>query len=86
MKIVFTKRFLRGFHALTIENQKRASHALELFRENPFHRFLRNHALRGKQRGVRSLTAGHDLRILYREENGSAIAILITVGTHDEVY
>jgi len=47
---------------------------------------LKNHALAGKLRGLRAISAGYDLRIVYEEEGGHATVLLLNTGTHDEVY
>ncbi len=54
--------------------------------DQPFHPVLRNHGLTGKLRGLRAISAGYDLRIVYEEEGGHARVLLLNTGTHDEVY
>lgn len=71
---------------LTMEQQKRVRRALQLLQADPRNPSLRNHTLRGKHSGMKSISAGYDLRILYRTEANGSIAILMMVGTHDEVY
>ena len=49
---------------------------------------LRTHKLKGSLDGVSACSAGSDLRILFefvRHESAEAI-LLLTMGTHDEVY
>ena len=81
-----TKRFLRMYKKLSRTDQQRADDALILFEKDPFNSTLRNHKPQGKLKGTRSISAGYDLRILYREEGGHAIVFLLMVGSHDAVY
>ncbi|HEX6987445.1 MAG TPA: type II toxin-antitoxin system mRNA interferase toxin, RelE/StbE family [Planctomycetaceae bacterium] len=62
--------------------------ALERLAEDAFHPSLRTHKLKGRFAGVWACTAGYDLRILFEfvEEGGTEAILLLTVGTHDEVY
>ncbi|MGQ9687403.1 MAG: type II toxin-antitoxin system RelE/ParE family toxin [Desulfobaccales bacterium] len=62
--------------------------ALTLLAEDAFHPKLRTHKLKGKLQGSWACTAGYDLRIVFDfvpHEESEAI-LLLTVGTHEEVY
>jgi addiction module RelE/StbE family toxin len=78
--------FERQFRKLPPALQHRVNASIRLFMHHPFDVRLRNHALKGELKGFRSIAAGHDLRLIYQEKDGHAFVILITVGTHDEVY
>ncbi len=82
----YTTAFKRMFRKLTKEQQVRVSAALQLFAVDSFDPRLSNHKLSGSQEGVRSISAGYDLRILYVEEHGHTVIFLLKVGTHDAVY
>lgn len=86
MKIRRKAAFDRAYRKLTGEQRLNVDRALLLFEENPFDARLHNHKLAGAREGIRSISAGYDLRILYVEIDGHAVVLLITVGTHDEVY
>ena len=86
MIIRFAKSFQRQFKKLPKEHQRAADEALALFEQNPFLPSLRNHPLKGIQEGIRSISAGHDLRLLYMEEDGHIIVLFINVGSHEDVY
>jgi addiction module RelE/StbE family toxin len=60
--------------------------AVEIFKENPFSAKLRNHPLKGKYKDHRAFSAANDLRIIYREEGGHIVIIMIDVGSHNQVY
>lgn len=86
MIIRFAKSFERQFKKLSMEHQKRADEALAVFEKDPFLPSLRNHPLKGIQEGMRSISAGHDLRLLYTEEEGHVIVLFVDVGSHNDVY
>jgi mRNA-degrading endonuclease YafQ of YafQ-DinJ toxin-antitoxin module len=62
--------------------------ALTLLSEDTFDPRLKTHKLTGDLEGVWACSAGYDLRILFefvQQEEAEAI-LLLTIGTHDEVY
>ena len=65
--------------------KQRVKDTLELFSENPYGDSLRNHPLKDKWAGYRSITADVDLRIHYKELS-SDIALLVAVGSHGDLY
>lgn len=86
MKIYYANSFRKDLRKLSKENKKHVVKALGFFASDPFTPTLKNHALKGKYRGVRSIAAGYDLRILYRERDGHAIVLMLQAGTHGQVY
>lgn len=86
MKIFFTKTMTKQYWRLPGKERGRVDAAIVLFRHNPFAAKLRNHPLKGKMQGQRSLSVGFDLRIIFEEHDGYAVVIMIELGTHDEVY
>ena len=62
--------------------------ALELLAQDAFHPRLQTHKLRGRLTGSWACMAGYDLRIVFDfvQHEGSEAILLVTVGTHDEVY
>jgi addiction module RelE/StbE family toxin len=61
---------------------------LQLLTEDVFQPQLKTHKLRGKLAGTWACSAGYDLRIIFElvEFEGDPAILLITIGTHDEVY
>ncbi|MEI7585783.1 hypothetical protein [Runella sp.] len=58
---------------------------LELFIQNPYTPVLQTHKLSGKLKGLLAFSLGYDLRVVfYFSETDKAV--LIDIGTHDEVY
>jgi len=86
MKLIYTTRFLRAYKKLTLAQKEMADEAIRIFKKDPIAATLKNHALRGRLKGIRSIKAGYDLRLLYTEERGHTIVFFIEVGTHDQVY
>jgi len=62
--------------------------ALELLRIDAFDPRLKTHKLSGALSGVWACSAGYDLRILFEfvAKGGQDAILLLTVGTHDDVY
>jgi len=61
---------------------------LQRLQENPFDPGLRTHKLKGDLAGCWACSAAYDLRIVFRfvPHEGTEAILLISVGTHDEVY
>jgi len=62
--------------------------ALALLAEDAFDARLRTHKLKGPLANRWACSAGYDLRIVFElvEDDGAESILLLTVGTHDEVY
>lgn len=86
MKFVNTKQFRKALAKLSLLQQQTVQAGVEKYRENRKDPMLRDHPLKGKMKGLRSFSAGWDLRIIYREEDGFITIILIDAGTHNQVY
>lgn len=86
MKLRRTNAFDRAYRKLTEKHRLGVDSALRIFFLNPFDVRLRNHKLSGSREGVRSIRAGYDLRILYVESSEQEVFLLLTLGTHDQVY
>ena len=89
MQVRAEKEFIKAFEKLSKTSRTAVELALEIFLEHPFHPKLRNHALKGKKyAGFRSLDAGFDLRIIFRElsDGRYEFVSLVTIGTHSKLY
>ncbi len=62
--------------------------ALELLAVDASDPCLKMHKLKGNLDGVWACSAGHDLRILFEfaQHEGREAILLLSMGTHDEVY
>jgi addiction module RelE/StbE family toxin len=69
-----------------IENDVRA--ALELLAADALDPRLKTHKLSGDLEGTWACSAGYDVRILFEfvQYEGAEAILLLTIGTHDEVY
>jgi len=62
--------------------------SLQLLADDAFHPLLRTHKLKGKLAGAWACSAGFDLRIIFEfvTYQGEEAILLLTIGTHEEVY
>jgi addiction module RelE/StbE family toxin len=89
MRIIYreSKLFLKHLRRLPKPIQLRVRQAILSFQEDPNQPELRNHPLKGKMKGVWSISAGGDIRIHYQKlRNGDIIILFIDVGTHSQLY
>jgi mRNA-degrading endonuclease YafQ of YafQ-DinJ toxin-antitoxin module len=56
--------------------------------EDAFDPTLKTHKLKGDMAGLWACSAGYDLRIIveFVQHEGAEANLLLTIGTHDEVY
>jgi len=88
VEVSFSSSFKRAFKKQIKNNgdiEKRFWGKLEQFTSNPFHPNLKTHKLSGKLKEFWSFSLDYNQRILfYFTEEGKAI--LVDIGSHDEVY
>jgi addiction module RelE/StbE family toxin len=84
MEIRYTNKFRSQYHKADKQIKAAFAQALELFLVDPHNPFLRNHALRDKFAGFRSIDVTEDWRAIYREESGRFY--FSDLGTHEELY
>lgn len=58
---------------------------LEIFTQSPYEKELKNHKLSGQLSGLRAITIRYDCRIVFSMVDDNT-AMLVSIGTHDEVY
>lgn len=86
MTILVHKKFERDFANLSSHQQTRVYETISLFLQNPFDPILKNHPLKGKKRGYRSLHVAGDLRIIFQEQENYSVVKFYRVGSHNQVY
>jgi mRNA-degrading endonuclease YafQ of YafQ-DinJ toxin-antitoxin module len=86
MIIEFANTFWKQLRRLSPEDRVRVDQTIQIFRTNPFEPSLKNHKLQGVQKGIHSISAAYDMRLLYVEKNGHAFVLFVKVGTHEDVY
>jgi len=78
------RRFLKKRRRVTVDVQA----TLDMIAVDAFDPRLKTHKLTGDLDNVWACSAGFDLRILFEfvEHEGAEAILLLTIGTHDEVY
>ncbi|MDH5717487.1 MAG: type II toxin-antitoxin system mRNA interferase toxin, RelE/StbE family [Spirochaetia bacterium] len=59
---------------------------LDLFVQEPFNPKLKTHPLTGNMKDYWSLSITYDHRLIFVFKENRTIAVLVDIGTHDEVY
>ena len=88
MKIELSSKFKKAFKKLASKRPDLAIIILEkilLFSQDPHHASLKFHKLKGELQGAWSFSVELDLRIIV-DMYQSDTALLVMIGTHDEVY
>ena len=85
MVIETTKAFDKQYAKLNIKVKVSFKRRLELFKANPFDISLRNHSLKGRYLGYRSIDITGNIRALYTTQ-GDTIIIFGFIGTHSQLY
>jgi mRNA-degrading endonuclease YafQ of YafQ-DinJ toxin-antitoxin module len=73
MVIETTKAFDKQYAKLNLKVKTSFKRRVELFKVNPFDISLRNHALKGKYLGYRSIDVTGDVRALYTTQGDTII-------------
>ena len=91
--LVWSATFVRAFKRTSRrqpELRARVERALQQLAEDPFDPALRSHKLKGKLAGTWACTVDYDSRILFEfaqnPVSGEEELLLLTMGTHEEVY
>jgi len=91
--LVWSSTFVRAFKRAVRRQpglRVRVEHTLQQLAEDPFHPTLHSHKLKGRLVGAWACTVDYDNRILFEfvrnPDSGEEEILLLTMGTHDEVY
>lgn len=86
--IEYTSIFSKQRKAAPIAIKQAFLEASTLFLEDPDHPFLRNHPLKKKFTGYRSIDVTGDWRAVFKENivGGKKIVIFHMLGTHNQLY
>lgn len=85
MIIETTKAFDKQYAKLNSKVKVLFKKRVEIFKTNPFDLRLRNHALKGRYLGYRSIDIRGDIRALYTT-HGDTIILFGFIGTHSQLY
>lgn len=88
MKVQADPQFQRKIKKLNVRIQKSFKEAIKIFKSDPLHSQLDNHALREEWEGFRSIDITNDYRAIYEEihEGDETVAYFVAIGTHQELY
>jgi addiction module RelE/StbE family toxin len=84
MDISYSKAFIKQAKKLSPGVRNKLLERVTVFSKNPLDPILRNHTLKGKYKGYRSIDITGDVRALYLQR--STEAIFDAVGTHSQLY
>lgn len=85
MRFLLHKRFKKELQKLSVKDQTRVKERLKFFVVNPHQPQLRNHALKGKFLGYRSIDIKPNLRAVYLELSKEEVRF-IALGSHNQLY
>ena len=93
MNLITSSAFKRALKATVRKHpqlKERIAEKLELLESDPFNPIFRTHKLKGDLEGTWSCSVDYDCRIVFEfasnEDPGEEEILLITIGSHDEVY
>jgi len=88
IKLVWGSSFKRAYKKAVKSNpdlEKKLWKSINFFEKDPFHPTLKTHKLSGKLKGQWAFVVEYDCRVVF-EFMGKDKAVLVDIGTHDEVY
>jgi addiction module RelE/StbE family toxin len=88
MKIRASSRFKKMYKKVDRNIQHAFIRRVELFKQDPYHALLRNHALTGNWKGYRSINITGDWRAVFTyDKKGKTIMVTFeAIGTHSQLY
>jgi mRNA-degrading endonuclease YafQ of YafQ-DinJ toxin-antitoxin module len=84
MRLVASSRFIRRARKLREPQATMLRAALRRFAEDPRDPLLRTHKLKGELDGYWAFSVDDDVPVLFRWDGD--VAVLVHLGSHDEVY
>lgn len=84
MILDFSRKFKKMFTKQRPATREKFRERTKIFLDNPFDPLLRNHSLRGKYDGYRSIDVAGDIRAVFKQ--GEGYVLFIAIGTHSELY
>ncbi len=88
INVAFSPAFKRSFRKRLKHNHKLQDRfwvRLDCFIQDPFDPQLKTHKLTGQLKELWSFSVEHDVRVIFYFAN-EANAVLVDIGSHDEVY
>lgn len=88
MNITLHNRFKKAYKNRIAQRKELISKTekrVAMFREDPKNPVLKDHALSGTKRGLRTFSVTGDIRIVYLPVSDNEVSFL-DIGTHNQVY
>ncbi|MCH7952032.1 type II toxin-antitoxin system mRNA interferase toxin, RelE/StbE family [Patescibacteria group bacterium] len=86
MRVQFSRQFKKQYKKAPRKIQTAIDRRLKLFIKDPDDPLLRNHSLRGRLKGFRSINITGDWRAVFREFEKENLIFFDTFGTHSQLY
>ena len=86
MKIIFKKSFTKQYVKLNASKRLSVDETIRVFARDPKTPELKNHALKGRLAGKRAVSAGFDLRIVFKVDGDYVLVEMLAVESHNQVY
>ena len=86
MEIRYHRNFTKNFLKLSSKIQEKVERTIVTFQNDPHHPILNNHALHGKYQGHRAISAGGDIRLVFKVVGNYEIVEFLMVGAHTQTY
>ena len=89
IEVIWDKKFKRIYKTWSDkypESVNSFRNKMELFVNDPYHPSLRTHSLSGILKGLWSLRITYQHRLVFKFIGAEKKALLIDIGTHEEVY
>ncbi|MBI4978847.1 MAG: type II toxin-antitoxin system YoeB family toxin [Spirochaetes bacterium] len=90
MRLIWNNRFVSIYKKWELRHpnlKPKARNAIAQFEQEPFHPILKTHSLVGELEGFWAFSINYEYRIVFSFTDSSrSEAVLLNIGTHDEVY
>lgn len=85
MEVIYHSKFLKLYEKIPTKVQKKFESCIAVFQSNPFDLRLRNHALKGRWEGFRSIDVTGDWRAVYFPRTKDLVEFY-AIGRHSQLY
>jgi addiction module RelE/StbE family toxin len=82
IEIVYKPTFIRQYKRFPKDLQEEIKERISLFQQDPRHRFLKTHKLKGQLHGFMSFSVNYQYRIVCTYETAKRV-VLLAVGDHN---
>jgi len=86
MRVKFHRRFEKQYKKLPDHLKQKTKQVIRRFMDEPKAVSLKNHALTGRMKDLRSISVTGDLRIVFQEFDDYTLVIFLDIGGHGKVY